>query len=82
MRSTVSLGAGSGLPEKAEAGAVPAKKGLGLNNDDRLTPGPQQNRAHNEFEPIDEIDQRTLDSTTKNIDLMAQDGVLYDELGA
>ncbi len=72
--------AGPAPPEKAEAGAVPAKEGRGLDDNDRPTPGPEQARSHEELQPVDEAENGPLDATSEDVDLIAKHRVLDDEL--
>ena len=48
--SRVIAWAGPASPGEAEAGAVPAKEGLGLDDNDHPTPTPEQARSHEELE--------------------------------
>src|SRR6185295_13513322 len=70
----------SAPPEQAEAGAMPTQNGLWLDDGDRATPRRQQARAHQELQPIHEMELRALAAASKNVDLVAEDGVRDDQL--
>ena len=73
MGPTVSFGSGDALrgrdgSSRREAGAVPAKEGLGLNDDDRPTPRPEQVHAHEKLHPVDDTENGALGAATKDVD--------------
>lgn len=70
----------SSPPEQAEAGAMPTQNGLGLDDGDRATPRRQQARADEQLQPVHEVELRALAAASKNVDLVAEDGVLDDQL--
>jgi hypothetical protein len=86
IRSIVSRGSGDVLRgrdrrrQKAEAGTVPAENGLRLDDGDRATPRRQQARADEQLQPVHEVELRALAAASKNVDLVAEDGVLDDQL--
>jgi hypothetical protein len=59
---------------------MPAQNGLRLDNSDRATPRRQQARADEQLQPVHEVELRALAAASKNVDLMAENGVLDDQL--
>src|SRR5262249_54574301 len=72
--------AGSALPEEAEASAVPSNDGLGLDEDDRPTPGREQARSQDHLQPIESREHGALDATSEDVELMTKHSVLDDQL--
>jgi hypothetical protein len=70
----------SAPPEQAEAGTMPAHNGLRLDDGDRATPRRQQARTDEQLQPVHEVELRTLAAASKDVDLVAEDGVLDDQL--
>jgi hypothetical protein len=67
-------------PEQAEAGTMPAQNGLRLDDGDRATPRRQHARADEQLQPVHEMELRALGAAPRNVDLVAEDGVLDDQL--
>jgi hypothetical protein len=80
VAAATSSGAGSAPPEPAEAGTMPAQNGLRLDDGDRATPRRQQARTEEQLQPVHEVELRTLAAASKDVDLVAKDGVLDDQL--
>jgi hypothetical protein len=72
----------TGSSKEAEAGAVPPKEGLGLDDNDHPTPRPEQNRSNEELQLVEDTESGALDAATKDVDLMAEHRVLDDELAS
>jgi hypothetical protein len=59
---------------------MPAQHGLRLDDGDHTTPRRQQARADENLQPVREVERRALAAASKNVDLVAEDGVLDDQL--
>jgi hypothetical protein len=59
---------------------MPAQNGHRLDDGDRATPRRQQARADQQLQPVHEVELRALAAASKNVDLVAEDSVLEDEL--
>src|SRR5262245_53757889 len=62
--------------EQAKPGTMPAQSGVRLDDGDRATPPRQQARTDEQLQPVHEVELRALAAASKNVELVAKDGVL------
>jgi hypothetical protein len=66
-------------PEQPEARSVPAQQRRGLNDPERLAPGPDAARKEHQQDPIGAGQARPLGRAGQDDELLAQEGVLGDQ---
>jgi hypothetical protein len=66
-------------PIEAETRAMPTDHGLGLDQDERLVPGPPDPRQQHPESAVTRLQPRLLDGSSQDPDLVPQGEVLQDE---